>query len=121
MARQLTRLITAIVVAAVIPLPGSAADLIMFYDEYCVWCARFDAEIGPLYVRTAEGRCAPLRRIDADKRLPSELAFIETERLRPAFVLIDRGREIGRIRGYPGDDHFWGLLGMLLAKLPPEH
>jgi hypothetical protein len=32
-------------------------------------------------------------------------------------VLVDGGREIGRIRGYPGEDHFWGLLGALLKKL----
>jgi hypothetical protein len=32
-------------------------------------------------------------------------------------VLIDRGYEIGRIRGYPGEDHFWGLLGVLMNKL----
>jgi hypothetical protein len=49
--------------------------------------------------------------------LPSDLAFIEVERLAPLFVLVDRGREIGRIRGYPGEDHFWGLLGVLIKKL----
>ena len=32
-------------------------------------------------------------------------------------VLIDKGQEIGRIRGYPGEDYFWGLLGMLIKKL----
>ena len=50
-------------------------------------------------------------------RLPPDLAFIEVERLTPLFVLVDRGREIGRIRGYPGEDHFWGLLGVLMKKL----
>ena len=49
--------------------------------------------------------------------LPPDLAFIETERLTPLFVLVDRGHEIGRIRGYPGEDHFWGLLGVLMKKL----
>ena len=43
---------------------------------------------------------------------------MKPERFTPVFVLIDNGREIGRIRGYPGEDHFWGLLGTLLAKLP---
>jgi hypothetical protein len=37
--------------------------------------------------------------------------------LTPLFVLVDQGREIGRIRGYPGEDHFWGLLGVLMKKL----
>ena len=33
------------------------------------------------------------------------------------FVLIDEGREIGRIRGYPGDIFFWGLLASLIERL----
>ena len=47
----------------------------------------------------------------------ADLAFIRRERFTPVFVLIDNGREIGRIRGYPGES-FWGLLANLIAKLP---
>ncbi len=36
----------------------------------------------------------------------------------PTFVLIDEGKEVGRIEGYPGEDFFWGMLGKLLEKLP---
>jgi hypothetical protein len=28
----------------------------------------------------------------------------------PLFILLDNGEEIGRIRDYPGEDQFWGLL-----------
>ena len=51
------------------------------------------------------------------QNLPPDLAFLDVERLAPLFVLVDRGHEIGRIRGYPGEDHFWGLLGVLMKKL----
>jgi len=44
-------------------------------------------------------------------------SFIEVERLAPLFVLVNNGEEIGRIRGYPGEDHFWGLLSVLIKKL----
>ena len=94
-----------------------AAELVMFEQAGCVWCAAFDREIAPVYGKTDEGRRAPLRRVDMDRPLPPDLAFIQGERLTPLFVLIDNGREIGRIRGYPGDDHFWGLLGALVRKL----
>jgi hypothetical protein len=117
--RRLFRLAAATLLSTVLTaLPCLAAELIMFHDVHCVWCARFDAEIGPIYAKTKEGQRAPLRRVDAAKAIPPELGFIEAERLTPVFVLIDNGREIGRIRGYPGEDHFWGLLGTLLAKLP---
>jgi thioredoxin-related protein len=45
------------------------------------------------------------------------LAFIAVERLTPLFVLVDNGREIGRIRGYPGEDNFWGLLDAMMKTL----
>jgi thioredoxin-related protein len=94
-----------------------AAELIMFEQAGCEWCEVFDREIAPVYGKTEEGLRAPLRRVDTARRLPPDLAFIEPERLTPLFVLVDGGREIGRIRGYPGEDHFWGLLGVLLKKL----
>ena len=108
-------LVSAALAAA--PAPARAAELVMFEDAGCMWCARFNAEIAPIYPKTEDGKRAPLRRVESGKTLPDDLAFIETERFTPLFVLVEHGREIGRIRGYPGEDHFWGLLGMLIKKL----
>jgi hypothetical protein len=94
-----------------------AAELVMFEQAGCVWCATFDQEVAPVYPKTTEGQRAPLRRVNIDHPLPADLGFIAVERLAPVFVLVDNGREIGRIRGYPGEDHFWGLLGVLIKKL----
>jgi len=94
-----------------------AAELIMFEQAGCAWCETFDREIAPIYPKTEEGRRAPLRRVSIDNPVPPDLAFIEVERIAPVFVLIHNGQEIGRIRGYPGEDHFWGLLGELMKKL----
>jgi len=49
--------------------------------------------------------------------LQFDLAFVRRERFTPVFVLVDNGREFGRIRGYPGDTFFWGLLAGLIEKL----
>ena len=96
---------------------AQAAELVMFEQAGCTWCESFDREIAPIYPKTTEGQRAPLRRVDIDRALPSDLAFIEMERLAPLFVLVQNGHEIGRIRGYPGEDNFWGLLGVLIKKL----
>jgi hypothetical protein len=98
-----------------------AAELVMFERAGCEWCEVFNRDVAPVYAKTAEGARAPLRRVDIGAALPPDLAFLSVERLTPLFVLVDQGREIGRIRGYPGDDHFWGLLGALIRKLdaPP--
>ena len=102
---------------ALSPTSGRAAELVMFEQAGCAWCEAFDREIAPVYAKIDEGARAPLRRVDVTQAVPPNLAFIEVERLTPLFVLVDKGREIGRIRGYPGDDNFWGLLGMLIKKL----
>jgi hypothetical protein len=94
-----------------------AAELVMFEQAGCVWCEAFNREIAPIYGKTDEGRRAPLRRVDIAGPVPPELAFIDIEKLTPLFVMVDNGREIGRIRGYPGEDNFWGLLGVLIKKL----
>jgi hypothetical protein len=94
-----------------------AAELVMFEQAGCVWCESFNREIAPVYDKTDEGRRAPLRRVDIASPPPQEPTFIEAERLTPLFVLVDKGREVGRIRGYPGEDNFWGLLGALIKKL----
>jgi hypothetical protein len=94
-----------------------AAELIMFGKAGCEWCATFDREIAPIYPKTDEGQRAPLRRLDSARPLPQDLAFLSVERLTPLFVLVDDGREIGRIRGYPGEDNFWGLLNAIMKTL----
>ena len=97
-----------------------AAELVMFSQAGCPWCEAFDREIAPVYRKSEEGLRAPLRRVDIDRPVPADLAFIVRERLTPLFVLVDKGREIGRIRGYPGEDNFWGLLGVLLKRLDAD-
>lgn len=99
---------------------AQAAELVMFERAGCVWCARFDTEIAPLYGRTEEGHAAPLRRVDVGHPLPADLARIDPGPFTPTFVVVHDGREIGRIRGYPGEDFFFGLLARILleAKLP---
>lgn len=100
---------------------AKAAELVMFESDFCEWCDAWHAEIGPIYPKTAEGRRAPLRTVDIYDPRPGDLAAIEGVRFTPTFVLLDdRGREVGRINGYPGEDFFWGLLGELIAKLPVE-
>jgi hypothetical protein len=99
------------------PSSSRAAELVMFEQAGCEWCAAFDREIAPIYPKTDEGRRAPLRRIDITRPLPQDLAFIAVERVTPLFVLVDNGREIGRIRGYPGEDNFWGLLDAMMKTV----
>jgi hypothetical protein len=55
--------------------------------------------------------------VDIERPVPPDLAFIQVERFTPVFVLVDKGHEIGRIRGYGGREMFWTQLYMLMQKL----
>ena len=94
-----------------------AAELVMFERAGCSWCEAFERDIGTIYGKTEDSLRAPLRRVDISQALPQDLSFIQVERLTPLFVLVDKGREIGRIRGYGGPEAFWSQLFMLMEKL----
>ena len=109
--------VAAFTLPLLLSLPAFAAELVMYTRNGCPFCLRFEREVAPVYAKTPEGKAAPLRRID----LPA--GGVRGEGLRepviatPTFVLVDDGREVGRITGYLNDDMFWGLLGRLVAVI----
>lgn len=113
------KIILGIALLAVSPsfAQADSVELVMVEELGCVWCATWDEEIAPIYPKTAESRVAPLRRIDLHDDRPSDIEFQSSLRITPTFVLIEDGKEIARLEGYPGEDFFWGLLGRMLAKL----
>ena len=113
---RMTALLFAAVLSFGAALPAQALELIMIEQAGCMWCARWQQELGVAYDKTPEGKIAPLRRVDLHAPWPQDLSGIRRERLTPTFVLADNGREIGRLRGYPGDEFFWALLDEMLEK-----
>lgn len=94
-------------------LRTAPAVLVMIEDPGCPYCARWRAEVGPGYTRSEEGRFAPLvRRMRGDP----DISFIGRVIYSPTFVLLVRGREVGRILGYPGADLFWMQVAGLYAQ-----
>lgn len=118
--RQLTAVSVLLIgLLAVVPFTGArAAELVMLDEEGCPWCELWREEVGEIYAKTSEGKLAPLRAIDIRDDLPADLDFLVKGGFTPTFILVDGGREIGRIRGYPGESFFWGLFSVLIEKLP---
>ena len=110
-------LLVGVMFVALASSPARAAELVMFEKAGCPWCAVFDRDIAPAYNKSKEGSRAPLRRVDIDRPIPRDLAFVQVERFTPLFVLVDNGREIGRIRGYPGEESFWMQITVLFRNL----
>ncbi|MBN9583260.1 MAG: thioredoxin family protein [Afipia sp.] len=95
-----------------------ASELVMFEQPGCVHCQRWNHDVGSLYGKTDEARALPLRRVDIRSQGASGIALASPVRYTPTFVVVDDGREVGRITGYSNDEAFWGLLTALAAKLP---
>ncbi len=121
--RTLTRvpsLSAAVVLACLAGLSGTAskaAELVMFERSGCSWCARFDREVAPGYERSEEGRRLPLRRHNLDGGQPRDVTLDIPVRFTPTFILIEDGREKGRITGYMDNATFWGLLTRMIERL----
>ena len=100
-------------------LPVRAAGelrLVMVEQTGCTYCLQWHTEIGPIYPKTPEGAAAPLQTVQLRAPLPDGMTFDSPPVFTPTFVLLSDGAEVGRIEGYPGEDFFWGLLGVMLKE-----
>ncbi|GMG81989.1 hypothetical protein LNKW23_12020 [Paralimibaculum aggregatum] len=109
----------AVLLGPAAPAAAGELRLLMLDQQGCEWCEQWDAEVGVVYDRTAEGRQAPLLRGRIHDPLPEGVALARRAHYTPTFVLLEDGAEIGRIEGYPGEDFFYGMLGRLLARARP--
>jgi hypothetical protein len=118
LARFLQRFLAAALLLVGFAVEAQAAELFMYRRAGCGWCAAWDQAIGPIYPKTELGRRLPLRQVDLDRDDRPDISLVRPVRYTPTFVVVEDGREIGRIEGYPGEDFFWGLLGKLARALP---
>lgn len=84
--------------------------LMMVEQAGCIYCARWDAEIAPGFAKSAEGRLAPLMRVDIDGPWPDGIVLDSRPVITPTFILLDRGVELDRIEGYVGAKYFYPVL-----------
>jgi len=106
-----------VVATFVVPASSRAETVLMMAEEPgCIWCARWNRDIAPIYDKTGEGAAAPLRRVDISEPFPDDITVARPINFTPTFVLLVDGAEVSRLEGYPGEDFFWGLLGQMLLN-----
>ncbi|MGJ8616683.1 MAG: hypothetical protein ACSHWS_07550 [Sulfitobacter sp.] len=109
------RALFALFIAAFTALPADAVELVMVDQRGCIYCERWEAEIGPIYPKTAEGRFAPLRRVDI-RAVADDVDLKRRVVFTPTFLVVDEGAELIRLEGYPGEEFFWPLLDEILRE-----
>ena len=90
-------------------------QLIMFDQPFCEYCELWEEQVGVTYPKTVEGKFAPLKRVHISKSYKDYK--IRGVVYTPTFVVIEDGREIGRLVGYINEDFFWTMLAPLLKKV----
>jgi hypothetical protein len=111
---------TLIVMLAALAPPfaqASAAELMMYRRDGCPYCAAWDREVGPGYNNSSFGKVAPIRMVDVHGVKPP-VALKSPIIYTPTFVLVNEGREIGRVEGYSSNDFFYGMIARLIGQLP---
>lgn len=94
-------------------------ELLMFKSDSCGWCGLWEREIGKVWPLTPEAAVLRLQRIDLDRPGGGRPAGLASPvEVTPTFVVLQCGREIGRIVGYNDEAFFWQRLGVIIAGLP---
>ncbi|MFV0295306.1 MAG: thioredoxin fold domain-containing protein [Hyphomicrobiaceae bacterium] len=102
----------------------SARPTLLVYErDGCGWCVRFRRNISPEYENSYLSSRVPMKYVQLAEQasLPYRLKYGVAGT--PTSVLVDvRGREVGRIGGYPGGGAktFLKDVEALLEKLPKE-
>lgn len=117
--RALVLSMASVVIAGSFPGSAEAAlfpdrrVLLMIEELGCPYCARWKRDVEQAYRNSPEGRIAPLEIIMmSDPRVRELKAVVYS----PTFILLDHGREVGRIIGYTGADFFWGEIENLFSR-----
>ncbi len=107
-------LLRSVILALGLALPAQAAELVMIDQQGCHYCEQWTEEIGPIYPKSEEGKYAPLRRVDI-RAIPDNLKLAAPPAYTPTFILVEDGRELARLEGYPGADFFWSMISRMFT------
>jgi hypothetical protein len=92
---------------------AASAELVMVELKSCIYCVKFNREMGPQYEASALGKKLPLRRVN-QKKWPADLKQVERPPFTPVFILVEDGREVGRFFGYTSPEAFKKSLSRLV-------
>lgn len=106
-----------VIAALFIAFPAAAIELVMIDQDGCVYCEQWHEEIGGIYSNTTEGKFAPLRVIDIYE-IPDDLEIARRVVFTPTFLIIDDGKELARLEGYPGLISFGRCWESCCATIP---
>ena len=90
------------------------AELLVFEAKRCAYCFIFRRDVVPSYLQSPRARDVPMRFINVHKADMTQLRLNAPVTIVPTVVLMEHGREVGRISGYMGPEPFFHMVSHLI-------
>tara|TARA_X000001036_G_scaffold82015_1_gene73840 strand:- start:121 stop:492 length:372 start_codon:yes stop_codon:yes gene_type:complete len=86
------------------------SKLIMITDSSCIFCQRWERDIGQIYPKTDMAEKFPLTRIEFNSNQRGDPYGFKNILGTPTFIFLKDEVEIGRIEGFNDAEMFWWLV-----------
>ena len=96
--------------------PANRLELLVIEVAGCTICDLVRIHIQPAYESSPRARQVPLRYVDITSIDETRLGLVERVATVPTIVLMRDGREVDRISGYTGPEHFFVALTDMLDQ-----
>ncbi len=100
-------------------LPDSRLELLVVEIDNCIYCGLFRRDVAPTYKVSGRAKTIPMRFIDINAPDVDRLALNAPIDSVPTVLVVENGREVGRIAGYVGPEIFFHSLNRLLPDSSP--
>jgi thioredoxin-related protein len=100
-------------------LPDSRLEILVVEIDNCIYCGLFRRDVAPTYKVSGRAKTIPMRFIDINAPDVDRLALTSPIDSVPTVLVVENGRELGRIAGYVGPEIFFHSLSRLLPDSSP--
>jgi thioredoxin-related protein len=100
-------------------IPDRPLELLVVEISNCLYCGLFRRDVAPTYKASERGRSVPMRFIDINAPDVDRLALLSPIDSVPTVLVVENGREVGRIAGYVGPEIFFHSLNRILPDTAP--
>ncbi len=100
-------------------LPDSRLEILVVEIDNCIYCGLFRRDVAPTYKVSGRAKTIPMRFIDINAPDVDRLALTAPIDSVPTVLVVENGRELGRIAGYVGPENFFHSLNRLLPDSSP--
>jgi len=100
-------------------LPDGRFEVLVVEIDNCIYCGLFRRDVAPAYTTSPRAKSAPLRYVNINAPDVDRLSLQAPIDTVPTVLVVDNGREVGRISGYVGPEFFFHSLSQLLPDTGP--